>query len=206
VFIRAINEAMISSDIKVLLVDNDDSFTYNIAQIVRSHRGTNLQIIEASDLKPEKSGSFDKIIFSPGPDLPEPGNIMEKILSLNEVKKPVLGICLGLQAIYLFFGGRLKQLDEVVHGKSMVIAKSGAHSVFLSDIPQNFEAGLYHSWIADPDYLPESLVVTAKTKDGRIMGIRHKQLDIEAVQFHPESIMTPLGSKMFTSWLEWKSG
>ena len=195
-------EAMISSGIRVLLVDNYDSFTYNIAHIVRNHQGINLQIIEAGDLRLEKLGSFDKIIFSPGPDLPEPGNIMERILALYAEEKPIFGICLGLQAIYLFFGGRLKQLDEVVHGKTMVITKTGAYSEILREIPQNFEAGLYHSWIADPDYLPDSLTVTARTKDGRIMGIRHKQYDIEAVQFHPESIMTPLGSQMITDWLE----
>lgn len=194
---------MVSSGMKVLLVDNYDSFTYNIAHIVRNHHGTNLQIINAGDLKPEKLGSFDKIIFSPGPDLPEPGNIMERILDLYAEKKPILGICLGLQAIYLFFGGRLKQFGEVVHGITMVISKTGAYSEILREIPQNFEAGLYHSWIADPDYLPDSLAVTAKAKDGRIMGIRHKLYDIEGIQFHPESIMTPLGSQMITAWLKY---
>jgi anthranilate synthase component 2 len=193
---------MNSSGIKVLLVDNYDSFTYNIAHIVRNHPGTNLQIIKSGDLNPEKSGSFDKIIFSPGPDLPEPGNIMERILGLYAGKKPVLGICLGLQSIYLFFGGRLTQLDKVVHGRTMVIRRTGAYSVLLRDIPRDFEAGLYHSWSADPGYLPDSLTITAQTMDGRIMGIRHKQFDIEAVQFHPESVMTPLGHKMIAGWLE----
>lgn len=201
VFILSIKEAMISSDIRVLLVDNYDSFTYNIALIVRNHKAINLQIIEGDKIKPEKLGSFDRIIFSPGPDLPVPGNIMERILTIYAGEIPILGVCLGLQAIWLFYGGRLKQLDEVVHGKSMVLSKTGTYSKILRKIPQNFEAGLYHSWIADPDYLPDSIAVTAKTKDGRIMGIRHKQYDIEAIQFHPESIMTPLGSQMITDWL-----
>jgi anthranilate synthase component 2 len=193
---------MISPAIKILLVDNYDSFTYNIAHIVRNHRGTNLQIIKAGDLQPEMAGSFDRIIFSPGPDLPEPGNIMERILGLYAGKKPILGICLGLQAIYLFFGGRLTQLDEVVHGRTMVISKTGAYSALLRNIPQDFEAGLYHSWSADPGYLPDSLNITAQTMDGRIMGIRHKEYDIEAVQFHPESFMTPSGQNMITGWLD----
>lgn len=193
---------MISSGIKVLLVDNYDSFTYNIAHIVRNHDCTNLQIIEAGDIKPEKLGQFDKIIFSPGPDLPEPGNKMERILDLYGREKSILGICLGFQAIYLFFGGRLKQLREVVHGKTMVIRQTGACSEILCGIPPDFEAGLYHSWIADPDYLPASLVVTANAMDGRIMGIRHKHYDIEGIQFHPESIMTPLGTQMIKAWLK----
>jgi len=192
---------MISSVIKVLLVDNYDSFTYNIAHIVRNHECANLQIIEAGDIKPELLGQFDKIIFSPGPDLPEPGNKMERILELYGQEKSILGICLGFQAIYLFFGGRLKQLNEVVHGKTMVIRQTGTYSEIFSGIPPDFKAGLYHSWIADPDYLPDSLTVTATAKDDRIMGIRHKNYDIEGIQFHPESVMTPLGSQMITSWL-----
>ncbi|MFH0761945.1 MAG: aminodeoxychorismate/anthranilate synthase component II [Bacteroidota bacterium] len=192
---------MISPDIRVLLVDNYDSFTYNISHIVRNYPGTNLQIVHAGDLRPEEPESFDKIIFSPGPDYPKPGNIMERILSSYAGKKPVLGICLGFQAICLFFGGRLKQLAEPVHGKTMVIGKTGSYSRVLSGIPESFKAGLYHSWIVDPDYLPDCLTVTSETKDGRIMSIRHKQYDIEAVQFHPESVMTPLGARMIDSWL-----
>lgn len=147
--------------------------------------------------------SFDKIIFSPGPDLPRPGNAMERILNNYSGKKSILGICLGLQAIVLFFGGRLKQLEEVVHGRKKLIQKTGNYAVMLEDIPNCFEAGLYHSWIADPDYFPDSLEVTALSEEGRIMGIRHKQFDIEAVQFHPESIMTPSGGKMIENWIRY---
>ncbi|MCU0462077.1 MAG: aminodeoxychorismate/anthranilate synthase component II [Bacteroidales bacterium] len=186
---------------KVLLVDNYDSFTYNIAHIVRSCHNTNLQIIKADQIDPALTGIFDKIIFSPGPDLPKAGNIMEKILESREGKTPVLGICLGLQAIYLYYGGSLKQMDEPAHGKTVVIQKNMEFSVLLSEIPNTFRAGLYHSWFADPDFLPSSLVITALSEEGRIMGIRHKKYDIEAVQFHPESIMTPLGSRMINSWL-----
>jgi len=192
---------MIPPDIRVLLVDNYDSFTYNIAHLVRNYPGTNIQIVHAGDLRPEAAGSFDKIIFSPGPDLPEPGNVMETILAHYASEKSILGICLGLQAICRFFGGRLKQLAEPVHGKAMVIGKTGARSKVLSEVPESFEAGLYHSWIADPDHLPDCLAVTSATKDGRIMSIRHKEYDIEAVQFHPESVMTPMGARMIDSWL-----
>jgi anthranilate synthase component 2 len=189
-------------DIKILIVDNYDSFTYNIAHIIRSFPGSNLQIIEAGRIDIKDIDLFDKIIFSPGPDLPRSGNIMERILKDYTGKKSILGICLGLQAIVLFFGGRLKQLDEVIHGRKKTISITSNYSGMLSGLPSSFDAGLYHSWVADPDYLPDSLSITAISDEGRIMGIRHKIHDIEAVQFHPESIMTPSGKKMIHNWLK----
>jgi anthranilate synthase component 2 len=189
-------------DIKILIVDNYDSFTYNIAHIIRSFPGSNLQIIEAGRIDIKDIDLFDKIIFSPGPDLPRSGNIMERILKDYTGKKSILGICLGLQAIVLFFGGRLKQLDEVIHGRKKNISITSNYSGMLSGLPYSFDAGLYHSWVADPDYLPDSLSITAISDEGRIMGIRHKIHDIEAVQFHPESIMTPSGKKMIHNWLK----
>lgn len=187
--------------IKVLIVDNYDSFTYNIAHAVRSFPGTNLQIIEADRIDPGEIDMYDKIIFSPGPDLPRPGNIMEQILKVFSDKKSILGICLGLQAIVLFYGGKLRQLEEVVHGRKMPIKKTGKCCNILKDIPGSFEAGLYHSWVADPDYLPVVLEVTATSSGGRIMGVKHLTHDVEAVQFHPESIMTTDGERMIHSWL-----
>lgn len=192
---------MAVSVINVLVVDNYDSFTYNIAQIIRSYPGSNLQIIEAGRIDINSIDEFDRIIFSPGPDLPRPGNVMEKILDKFSEKKSVLGICLGLQAITLYFGGRLKQLGEVNHGRRKSISQTGNYSRMLSGIPSPFDAGLYHSWIADHDYLPDSLKITALSDDGIIMGIRHQIYDIEAVQFHPESIMTPFGEAMIQNWL-----
>ena len=193
---------MAATDIKILIVDNYDSFTYNIAHTIRSHPGSNLQIIEAGKINLPEIDSFDKIIFSPGPDLPRPGNVMEKILNAYAGEKSILGICLGLQAIVLFFGGRLTQLEEVVHGRKRIINKTDNYAKMLKEIPSYFEAGLYHSWIADPGYLPDSLTITAKSDEGRIMGIRHNVYDIEAVQFHPESIMTSNGVKMIHNWLD----
>lgn len=193
------------SAMKIILIDNKDSFTYNIAHIVRAHSDVNLQIIEADSLNQPDLGLFDKLIFSPGPDLPRPGNGMERLLGIYGGKKPILGICLGLQAIYIHFGGRLKRLEEPVHGRKKIIKKTGVFSKILRDLPESFEAGLYHSWIGDADYLPECLTVTALSDEERIMAISHKEYDIEAVQFHPESIMTPLGNRMIDSWLNEKS-
>jgi anthranilate synthase component 2 len=187
--------------IRVLIVDNYDSFTYNIAHSVRSYPGSNIQIIEAGKIDLEEIDLFDKIIFSPGPDLPRPGNIMEQILKHYSGKKSILGICLGLQAIVLFYGGKLRQLDEVVHGRKILIYKSGIYSNILKDIPDRFEAGFYHSWETDPDFLPSTLDVTSTSASGRIMSVKHITDDVEAVQFHPESIMTPRGEKIIHNWL-----
>jgi anthranilate synthase component 2 len=187
--------------INILIIDNYDSFTYNIAHIARSFEGSNLQIIEAGSVKVDNIDQFDKILFSPGPDLPRRGNIMEKVLARYASKKSILGICLGLQAIVLFFGGRLLQLDEVVHGRKKLILKTGHYSKMLLNIPERFEAGLYHSWMADNTYIPDSLDITAFSTEGNIMGVRHKVHDIEAVQFHPESIMTPDGVMMIHNWI-----
>lgn len=188
--------------IKILIVDNYDSFTYNIAHIVRIFPESNLQIIEAGKIDTDEIDSYDKIIFSPGPDLPGPGNVMERILKQYAGKKSILGICLGLQAIVLYFGGTLKHLEQVVHGRKAIISKTGKFSKLFQETDSPFEAGLYHSWVADPDSLPHSIEITAISETGRIMGIRHKTYDIEAVQFHPESIMTQYGEKMIHDWLK----
>jgi anthranilate synthase component 2 len=169
--------------------------------MIRNHPSANLQIIQSGNVKTGEIESFQKIVFSPGPDLPGRGNIMEEVLLKYAEKKSILGVCLGLQAICLYFGGRLKHLDEVLHGRSKTISQTGNYSKLFYDLPERFEAGLYHSWVADPLYLPESLEITAISDQGLIMGIRHKIHDIEAVQFHPESIMTPLGPKMMNNWL-----
>jgi len=187
--------------IKVLLIDNYDSFTYNIAHYLRKDQIVKLQIVDPNNLNAENIDSADKIIFSPGPDIPKPGNIMETVLKYYSPNKSILGICLGLQAIYLHYGGRLKHLGEVVHGRNKFINKTSCHSRLFDSLPDKFTAGLYHSWVADPDFLPASLEVTAISDESHIMGIRHKVYDIEAVQFHPESVMTPDGAMIFKNWL-----
>jgi anthranilate synthase component 2 len=192
---------MVSPGINILLADNYDSFTYNVAHCIRNHPGVNLQIIEANEIDLKKVDLNDRIVFSPGPDLPRPGNKMEQILELYGAQKKILGICLGLQAIWLFYGGKLKQLDTVVHGRREIVRRTEEQSIMLGNTPSVFEAGLYHSWVADSSHIPDQLAVTAITEDGRIMGIKHRIHNIEAVQFHPESILTPLGNSMISNWL-----
>ena len=187
---------------KVLLIDNYDSFTYNIAHIVKSLSPVKLEIKKALEIDISSLSLYDKIIFSPGPDLPLKGNIMEQVLEIYAPTKSILGICLGLQAIVLFYGGKLIQLDEVVHGRIKMLKQTGAESTVLRNIPEIFKAGFYHSWVSDAESLPGCLNVTCLSFEGRVMGIRHSIYDIEAVQFHPESIMTPDGDKMIINWLQ----
>jgi len=186
----------------ILIIDNYDSFTYNIAHIVRNQQGVKLTIIKAGEIILGDINRYDKIIFSPGPDLPRPGNIMEKVLEEYGSSKSILGICLGLQAIYIFFGGKLINLDEVVHGHTREIFLTGEGKGIFTGIPSKFTAGLYHSWIADPLSRPDVIEVTAQSSEKRIMAIKHKFYDIEALQFHPESIMTPHGSTIIANWIK----
>lgn len=146
-------------------------------------------------------GDYDGIIFSPGPDIPRPGNAMEQILSRYGNKIPILGICLGLQAITLFYGGKILNLNEVVHGRTRMVRQTNVKSDLFDGLPEEFPAGLYHSWIADKEYMPPELLITALSEEGRVMAIKHKSFMIEAFQFHPESIMTTHGSEMINNWL-----
>jgi len=186
---------------EVLLLDNYDSFTYNIAHIFHELPDVNLQIITSDKVNSNELDYSDAIIFSPGPDIPRPGNTMEGILEKYGSVKPILGICLGLQAIVIYFGGTIYQLDDVVHGRTKTISIVSDSSLLFDGIENKFEAGLYHSWVASTDNLPEHLEITAVSEEGKIMAVRHCKYNIEAVQFHPESIMTPLGSNMIHKWL-----
>jgi anthranilate synthase component 2 len=186
----------------VALIDNYDSFTHNIAHIIRNSNMANLQIIEAGESDKIDLDVFDGIVFSPGPDLPRPGSAMEKILVKHSGHIPLLGICLGLQAIWVYFGGSLMRLDTVMHGRSTVINTTGKQSLLFKGIPGTFTAGLYHSWCADPLSKPDNIEITAVSEERTIMAIRHNSHPIEAVQFHPESILTPFGNKMLLNWIE----
>ncbi len=185
---------------KILVIDNYDSFTYNLVQLLGRFEHElvvkrNDEITEAgiSELKP------DKILISPGPGKPEDSKI-----SLTAIEKfgkdiPVLGVCLGHQAIGTVYGGKVVRAQILMHGKTSLI-KHDAKKIF-NGIPQEFEATRYHSLIVDRETLPDLLEVTAETKEGTIMGIRHKSFPVEGIQFHPESILTNEGYNIIKNWL-----
>jgi anthranilate synthase/aminodeoxychorismate synthase-like glutamine amidotransferase len=186
---------------KILVIDNYDSFTFNLVQLIGHFtkditvkRNDKTTLDEINDMSP------DKIVISPGPGTPEDSGI-----SLNVIKHlgklfPVLGVCLGHQGIGHVFGGKVVSAPYLMHGKTSKIYHDGKK--IYKKIPQGFDAGRYHSLIVHKDSLPEELEITAQTDDGIIMGLRHKKLPIEGIQFHPESILTNVGHQLIENWLE----
>jgi len=187
--------------IKVLLVDNHDSFTYNLAELLRSNRKIIFHIRKVESLVFEQISAYDKILISPGPGIPREHPALFRILTTYGHKKSIFGICLGMQAIASYFGGRLYNLDNVVHGQVKWIKLTSCGHRIFSSFPEQFEAGLYHSWAVSPEDFPGDLSIIALSEDGIIMGLAHQSLDICGVQFHPESIMTSFGQKILDNWV-----
>jgi len=188
---------------RILIVDNYDSFTYNLAQIVRGCSNSEPMILKNDKINLKSVAGYDKILFSPGPGLPKDSPVMEKIIQQFGKSKSILGICLGHQAIGEAFGAKLINLKRVFHGVSKKINLIEDEYIFHK-IPHSFEAGLYHSWIVSEKKFPDCLKITAKSEDGYIMGTSHREYDIHGVQFHPESIMTKAGKIIIDNWLKGK--
>ncbi len=186
---------------KVLLIDNYDSFTYNLVQLVDEVTESRPTVVRNDALEAVNLTDYSHIILSPGPGLPnEAGNLKEIIAELAELKIPTLGVCLGQQAIAEHFGGSLLNLDKVHHGVSSTMKIVKANPLF-DNIPQNFEAGRYHSWIVNRDDFPNELEILCEGPEGEIMALRHVTLPILGVQFHPESILTKDGKQMIANFL-----
>lgn len=186
---------------KVLLLDNYDSFTYNLKQLIEQFGVEKLEIIKNDQLELSHVEQYDKIMLSPGPGLPSEAGLMPEIIRHYGAHKAILGVCLGHHAITESFGGKLFNFDQPVHGISRQTQILKEDSLF-KNIPQIFQVGLYHSWAVSDDGFPEDLEIIARSEKGIIMAVRHKIYDIKGVQFHPESIMTPLGKTMIWNWLE----
>lgn len=184
---------------KVLVFDNYDSFTYNIVHALRE-LGCQPDVYRNDRISLDEIEKYDKIIISPGPGVPNEAGILPEMLKRYSATKPILGICLGHQAIGECFGGTLRNLDEVYHGVQSIITLKEEDYLF-NGLPQKFPVGRYHSWVVDKANLPECIVVTAESNDGAIMALKHKTLDIRGVQFHPESVLTPDGIKILENWL-----
>ena len=184
---------------KVLIVDNQDSFTYNLKHYL--HQFTeDVDVVRGNKLKLDDVAVYDKVIFSPGPGLPSEHPILYKILELYHTNKSILGICLGQQAIATFFNAELENLVNVKHGVTSQITHFNNCRLF-SNIPQNFKVGHYHSWVVSRSDFPEDLNVTSENEDRIITSINHKAYDITAVQFHPESILTEYGIQLIRNWV-----
>ena len=184
---------------KLLIFDNYDSFTYNIAHAVRA-LGAEPDVRRNDRITLEEVDAYDKIIISPGPGIPSEAGILPQLLERYASEKPILGVCLGHQAIGERFGAKLRNLSTVYHGVQTPVHLTADDYIFAG-MPSEFEVGRYHSWVVDKSSLPEELQVTAFSPDGEIMAMRHRVYDVRGVQFHPESILTPYGMTIIENWL-----
>jgi anthranilate synthase component 2 len=187
---------------KILILDNYDSFTYNLVHMVEDITGEYPSVFRNDEIEIEAINNYDLIILSPGPGIPDEAGILKDVIKMYAGKKPIFGVCLGLQAITEVFGGSLENLDSVFHGVATTMTVTKPNTVIYKNIPSQFEAARYHSWIAAKHDFPEELEITSVDEFGDIMSIQHKTHNISAVQFHPESILTPLGEIMVRNFIE----
>ena len=186
----------------ILLIDNYDSFTYNLVHCFHEAGIEDLEVLKNDQISVQEAQKFDKIVISPGPGIPaQNGNILDIIRELGGAI-PILGICLGMQAIYEAYGGRLMNLQKVFHGVTSRVSILDRNDPILKGIPNPFAAGRYHSWVCDPAYLPETINITAWDEDGEVMACRHKVHPAYGVQFHPESFLTPEGNRIIKNFVE----
>ncbi len=186
---------------KLLILDNYDSFTYNLVHLIEKVSDISFDVIRNDKLSLEDVNSYDKILLSPGPGLPKYAGIMPELIKHYGSSKQILGVCLGLQAIGEAYGASLKNLEKVVHGIATPI-KIISEDALFKNCPDEFLVGRYHSWVIDPDTLPQQLKITAVDELGNIMALKHITNTICAVQFHPESILSQYGETIIKNWLE----
>lgn len=185
---------------KTVIIDNYDSFTYNLSQILQE-LGAEVTVLRNDKFLLEDLEAYDKIVLSPGPGIPEEAGLLLDVIRSYAGKKPILGICLGEQAIGEVFGGKLVNLSTVFHGIQSPVDLIAGDYLFQG-LPREIPVGRYHSWVVDKDTLPSCLETLALSKEGYIMALRHREYDIRGIQFHPESVLTPDGKRIMQNWLE----
>ena len=187
--------------VKLLLIDNYDSFTYNLVQAFLV-LGAEVDVRRNDAIRVDEAFAMDHshLVISPGPGTPREAGVSLAVIEAFAGRRPILGVCLGHQALVEAFGGRVVRAGRLMHGKVSPVSHDG-RGVFAG-VPQGFAAGRYHSLIAEPATLPDAFEVSARTAEGEIMGVRHKTLPIEGVQFHPESVLTPEGPRIMANFLK----
>ena len=186
---------------KILVFDNYDSFTYNLVHLVEKITDEKPDVFRNDKIALEDVVKYDKIILSPGPGIPEEAGLLLPLIKMYASSKPILGVCLGHQAIGQAFGAELINLDTVYHGVATKIIQTENKSHLFNGLKNEFEAGRYHSWIIDEATLSKDFEVTAYDENNFIMGMQHTKYNLQSVQFHPESILTPEGEKIMRNWL-----
>lgn len=185
---------------RVVIIDNYDSFTYNLAHLVKQ-LGAKVEVFRNDQFTLNQLERFTKIILSPGPGIPDEAGLLMDVIRTYAGRKPMLGVCLGHQAIAEVFGGKLVNLKEVYHGIATEGTQFGNDPIF-SGLPKRIVMGRYHSWVVDRAGFPDCLEVTAMSDDGQIMALRHRNYNIHGIQFHPESVLTPEGATIMRNWLQ----
>lgn len=184
---------------RIVIIDNYDSFTYNLSHLVKE-LGAEVSVFRNDKFQMQQLDAFDKIILSPGPGIPSEAGFLLDAIRNYAGRKPILGVCLGHQAIGEVFGAKLKNLNSVFHGIATPATIIQDDYIF-NHLPQTLEVGRYHSWIVSKDALPDCLEITSESDEGYIMSLRHKQFDIRGIQYHPESVLTPQGRQIINNWL-----
>lgn len=184
----------------ILVIDNYDSFVHNLVHYLEK-AGAEVEVRRNDRVSLEEVDRWDRILLSPGPGLPKDAGIMPKLIQRYAREKDIFGVCLGHQAIAEAFGLKLRNLERVVHGEP-TRARPLGHDLLYEGIPNPFEIGHYHSWVVDETGVENSFEITVRDSDGSIMGIRHRDLTLNGVQFHPESVLTPHGYRIIENWLK----
>ncbi len=191
---------------RILVFDNYDSFTYNLVHLVEKIMHNKVEVYRNDQIALEKVKEYDKIILSPGPGIPEEAGLLLPLIKEYASTKSILGVCLGHQAIGEAFGGKLVNLSTVYHGVATKVRvgsrESGVESPLFEGLPDELEVGRYHSWIVSDENFPGELEVTARDENNYIMALQHKKYDVQGVQFHPESVLTPMGEDILRNWLK----
>jgi anthranilate synthase component 2 len=186
---------------RLLVLDNYDSFTYNLVHLIREIGGLELEVHRNDAITLAEVGRFSEIVLSPGPGVPQEAGIMPELVRQYGETKRILGVCLGHQCIGEVFGGTLHNLSRPVHGVATDCSPCVANELMFCGLPETFSVGRYHSWVVAQENFPDSLEVTAIDSVGEIMALRHRTLNVRGVQFHPESVLTPDGRIMIQNWL-----
>jgi anthranilate synthase component 2 len=187
---------------KILVFDNYDSFTYNLVHLIEKIQHQKVDVYRNDQIPLEKVKEYDKIILSPGPGIPEEAGLLLPLIREYASSKPILGVCLGHQAIGEAFGGKLINLSTVYHGVATSCQLDTANCPLFTGLPEEIEVGRYHSWIVDDKNFPKDLEITARDENNYIMALQHKTFDVQGVQFHPESVLTPKGEQILQNWIK----
>jgi anthranilate synthase component 2 len=187
---------------KILVIDNYDSFTYNLVQYIERVRKAPVDVRRNDQISLKEVADYDKILISPGPGIPIEAGITLDLIREYGPTKSILGVCLGHQAIAEAYGGSITNLSTVYHGVTGLMKQVVSGDYLFKGVPEEFDAGRYHSWVVEHHSLPEELEITVENDEGYIMAIRHRRHDVRGVQFHPESVLTEYGGKMILNWMK----